>query len=181
VDPSGDWGDDEFAAALEVVERRIGDGQVLGVKDNVEYGRDLVSGDAWACVAYSGDILQFNLEARQDGAEVDPYGFAVPESGGLLWSDNFLMPRMSGRQEEVQKLIDFYYDPQVAATVAAWVNYITPVVGAQDAMVDIDEDLVENEAIFPTEETLARTAVFRTLDVAEDGRYSSEFAAVTGT
>ncbi|MCL2090555.1 MAG: spermidine/putrescine ABC transporter substrate-binding protein [Micrococcales bacterium] len=180
VDPSSDWGDDQFGAALEVVEQHVGDGHVRGVKNNLNYQIDLTSGSALACVAYSGDILQLNLEAREDGAEEDPYGFAVPDSGGLLWSDNFLVPYTSDRVEESQKLIDFYYDPHVAATVAAWVNYITPVVGAQEAMADIDEELVENETIFPTKETLARTTVFRPLDEAEDAQYSSEFARATG-
>ncbi len=180
VDPSSDWGDDDFGKALEVVEQKLTDKQLRGVKNNVDYQADLTSGSALACVAYSGDILQLNLAAREEGAEEDPYGFAVPDSGGLLWSDNFLLPHTSDRVTEAQKLIDFYYDPHVAATVAAWVNYITPVVGAKDAMVDIDEELVGNDAIFPTEETLARTAVIRPLDEAEDGRYGSEFTRVTG-
>jgi spermidine/putrescine transport system substrate-binding protein len=181
VDPSSDWGDDEFRTALDLVKRHLADGHLRGVKNNTGYMEDLTSGNAWACVAYSGDILQLNLEAREAGAEEDPYGFAVPDSGGLLWSDNFLMPYTSDRVEEVQKLIDFYYDPHVAATVAAWVNYITPVAGAQEAMAGVDADLVENEAIFPTDETLARTTVIRPLDEVEDYRYGSEFTAATGT
>ena len=181
VDPSSDWGDDEFGTALEVVEQHLADGHLRGVKNNVNYQVDLTHGSALACVAYSGDILQLNLAAREEGAEEDPYGFAVPDSGGLLWSDNFLMPYTSDRVEEAQKLINFYYDPHVAAMVAAWVNYITPVVGAQEAMADVDEELVGNETIFPSDETLARTAVIRPLDEVEDSRYGAEFAAATGT
>ncbi len=179
VDPSSSWGDDEFGSALEVVDRYVKNRQVRAVKDN-SYKEDLVSGDAWACVAYSGDIFQLNTEARANGAEEDPFGFAVPEAGGLLWSDNFLMPSESDRVEDVQKLIDFYYDPLVAATVAAWVNYITPVAGAREAMADIDPELAESEAIFPTEESLSRTAVIRTLTADEDARYADRFLAVTG-
>lgn len=181
VNPSDGWGDDEFGIALEVVEQHRADGHLRGVKNNANYQVDLTSGSALACVAYSGDILQLNLAAREEGAEEDPYGFAVPDSGGLLWSDNFVMPYTSDRLEESQKLIDFYYDPHVAATVATWVNYITPVVGAQEAMADIDEELVENETLFPTRETLDRTAVIRALDEAEDRRYGSEFARATRT
>lgn len=179
VDPSSDWADDEFGSALEIVDRYMKNGQVRAVKDN-SYKEDLVSGDAWACVAYSGDIFQLNTEARLNGADHDLFGFAVPDSGGLLWSDNFLMPSKSDRAADVQKLIDFFYDPLVAATVAAWVNYITPVAGAQEAMLDIDPELAESEAIFPSEESLSRTAVIRTLTADEDSRYADQFLAATG-
>ena len=49
-----------------------------------------------------------------------------------------------------EKLMDYYYDPEVAATLAAWVNYICPVEGAKQAMEKIDTSLVDNELIFPT-------------------------------
>jgi spermidine/putrescine transport system substrate-binding protein len=43
----------------------------------------------------------------------------------------------------------------VAAEIAAWVNYISPVVGAQEAMREIDPELAENPLIFPDEDMLA--------------------------
>ena len=45
--------------------------------------------------------------------------------------------------------MNYYYDPEVAATLAAWVNYICPVEGAQQAMAKIDKCLVDNPLIFP--------------------------------
>ena len=173
VDPSSDWGDDEFGAALEVVDRYVKNGQVRAVKGN-SYKEDLVSGDVWATVAYSGDIFQLNAEGAGQ------FEFAVPEAGGLLWSDCFVVPSTTERVTDVQKLVDFYYDPVVAATVAAWVNYITPVVGAQEAMTEIDPELAESEAIFPTETTLSRTAVFRTLTPEETARYDDQYLTATG-
>ena len=56
-------------------------------------------------------------------------------------------------------LMNYYYDPEVAAQVAAWVNYITPVQGAQEAMADIDPELVENPMIFPTTRSWRRSRV----------------------
>lgn len=175
IDPSSEWGDDEFGAALEVVERHVKNGHVRAIRGN-SYKEDLVSGDVWATVAYSGDIFQLNAEGRDD----DQFGFAVPEAGGLLWSDCFVVPSTTDRVADVQKLIDFYYDPLVAAAVAAWVNYITPVRGAQEAMTDIDPELAESEAIFPTEKTLSRTAAFRTLTPEENARYDDQYLTATG-
>jgi len=173
VDPSGDWGDDEFTAALEVIVEQIGSGQIRQVRGN-SYTQDLVSGDAIACMAWSGDVVALNFEND------DRFGFAIPDAGGNLWSDNFIVPKTSSRLADAQTLIDHYYDPAVAAQVAAWVNYITPVVGAQEAMADVDESLVENELIFPTEETLSRVHQVRMLTPEEEEDFNGRFLDVIG-
>lgn len=173
VDPSGDWGDDEFTAALEVIVEQIGSGQIRQVRGN-SYTQDLVSGDAIACMAWSGDVVALNFEND------DRFGFAIPDAGGNLWSDNFIVPKTSSRLADAQTLIDYYYDPAVAAQVAAWVNFITPVVGAQEAMADVDESLVENELIFPTEATLSRVHQVRMLTPEEEEDFNGRFLDVIG-
>ncbi|MFW8745503.1 extracellular solute-binding protein, partial [Mesorhizobium japonicum] len=87
------------------------------------YTDDLVSGDALAAICWSGDIESINA---QHGRR---WTFALPDAGGTLWNDNFVVPLGSRHKQDVEALIDFYYDPQIAAQVAAYVNYITPVVG----------------------------------------------------
>ena len=52
--------------------------------------------------------------------------------------------------------MNYYYDPQVAAQVAAYVNYICPVQGAKEAMGAIHPELVDNPLIFPDDATLAK-------------------------
>ncbi len=173
VDPSGDWGEDEYTAALDVLTEQISAGQIRQVRGN-SYTQDLVSGDALAVIAWSGDIQALNLEND------DRFGFAIPDAGGTLWSDNLMVPTTSSRLADAEKLFDYYYDPAVAAQVAAWVNYITPVEGAKEAMADVDPDLVDNELIFPTEETLSKVAVFRTLTADEDESYGSRFLEAIG-
>jgi spermidine/putrescine transport system substrate-binding protein len=174
VDPAATtWGDDEFYNALDLLKKQIASGQIRSVKGN-SYKEDLISGDAVAVIGWSGDIQQLNFEND------DQFEFALPESGGHLWSDNLMVPSTSGQVADAQKLFDFYYDPVVAATVAAYVNYITPVAGAQEAMKDIDPTLVDNELIFPSEETMANVAMWRTLTPDEDEKYSSAFLEAIG-
>ena len=48
-----------------------------------------------------------------------------------------------------------------SAELAAWVQYICPVVGAQEAMEKIDPSLVDNPLIFPTTEDLEKTTCSR--------------------
>ena len=62
-----------------------------------------------------------------------------------------LIPAMAAHQKNAQKIINYYYDPANAAEVAAYVQYITPVKGAKEAIAKIDPTLVENQLIFPTE------------------------------
>ncbi|WP_337587574.1 polyamine ABC transporter substrate-binding protein [Crystallibacter crystallopoietes] len=120
VDISGQWGTAEFDSALEVLSKQISDGQIRQVKGN-SYKEDLISGDALAVFAWSGDITQLNFE------EGDKWEFALPDAGGTLWSDNMMVPIGSPHKANAEALMDYYYDPENAATVAAYVNYICPV------------------------------------------------------
>lgn len=169
----GEWGDDEFFDALDVLEAQIASGQIRQVKGN-SYAEDLVSGDALAVICWSGDITMLNFENG------DKWEFVLPEAGGTLWSDNMMVPVGSRHQKNAETLMNYYYDPVVAAEVAAYVNYISPVVGAREAMEQFDPSLVDNQLIFPSEETLARAHVFRSLTAEEETRYSDAFQRVIG-
>ncbi|MEG1443708.1 ABC transporter substrate-binding protein [Glutamicibacter sp.] len=173
VDIAGQWGESEFGAAADVLRENIGNGQIRQVKGN-SYKEDFVSGDAIAGIVWSGDIVQMNFEND------DQWEFVIPEAGGTLWSDNLMVPVASPRKANSEKLMDFYYDPAVAAQVAAYVNFICPVVGAQEEMEKIDPDLVGNPLIFPTDEDLAKAHVFRSLEADEETALNSEFQSAIG-
>ena len=171
VDIAGDWGDDEFNAANDIFAKQVSDGQIRNIKGNA-YLEDLKSEDTLAAIVWSGDITVINAEAG------DHWEFAIPTAGGTLWNDNFLVPIGSPRKANAEALINYYYEPEVAAEVAAWVNYITPVVGAKEAAMAIDPELAENQLIFPNEETLATSHVFRGLSAAEEQTYNAAFQKV---
>jgi spermidine/putrescine transport system substrate-binding protein len=165
------FSDDTFANALEFLTGNISDGQIRRVTGNA-YTDDLVSGKALAAIAWSGDIESINAEHG------DQWEFAIPEAGGTLWNDNFLIPIGSRHKDNAEALMNFYYEPEIAAQVAAYVNYITPVDGAQDAMTAIDPTLAENPLIFPDADLLKRAHVFHDLTPAQDQAYSSAFQKV---
>ncbi|MCL3860218.1 spermidine/putrescine ABC transporter substrate-binding protein [Actinotalea sp. K2] len=173
VDVAGEWGDDEFFRALEVLDEQISSGQIRQVKGN-SYAEDLVSGDALAVIGWSGDITVLNFENGEN------WEFVLPEAGGTLWSDNLMIPIGSPHKANAEALMDYYYQPEVAAEVAAYVNYICPVEGAREAMEAIDPELVDNQLIFPDDETLSRSHVFRALSPEEETRYNNEFQSVIG-
>lgn len=172
VDISGDFSADEFNAALDIFREQVTGGQIRNVRGNA-YTEDLVNEDTLAAIAWSGDITLLNFEAGYE-----KWKFVIPEAGGTLWADNFLIPIGSPRKTNAETLINYYYEPEVAAEVAAWVNYITPVEGAREAMEAIDPELADNELIFPSEATLENTRIFRGLSGQEENEFQAAFQSV---
>ena len=162
---------DQYMAALDVLQQQVDSGQVKQVKGN-SYKEDLLNGQAWAAIGWSGDIFQINAENG------DQWGFALPDTGGTLWSDNLLIPSTATNKAGAEALMDFYYQPAIAAQVAAYVNYVCPVQGAQAEMEKIDPELAASEWIFPTDAILNNAQVFRPLTPEEQSEYSDAFGRV---
>ena len=138
-----------------------------------EYAQDLAKGNVVACEAWSGDVIQLQFSNPD-------IKFIAPEEGLSLWSDNSLVPNKATHKTNAEMLMDYYYDPQVAAELAAWVNYICPVQGAQEAMTKIDPSLADNKLIFPDDELLSKTYDFMALSPEEEEQYQQDFARVIG-
>jgi len=173
VDPSGDFTEDQFMNAIDFLKGKIADGFIRQVKGN-SYSESLVNGDAVAVIGWSGDL--FILRSENDGK----FDFAIPESGGTLWSDNLLVPSTSTHKKNAELLMNHYYDPKIAAEVAAYVNYICPVEEAQPELEKIDPDLASSPFIFPDEATLNQVKVFRSLTSDETTKYQAAFDEAVG-
>jgi len=165
----------QFMNAVDFLAKKIADGWIRGVKGN-EYAEDLTSGDATAVIGWSGDM--FILASENEGK----FDFAIPESGGTISGDNLMIPSTAtaAAKANAEKLINYYYDPVVAAEVAAYVNYVCPVNGAQAEMEKIDPTLAKSEYIFPTSKTLANLSVFRSLTPAEESTWAEAFQKAQG-
>ena len=167
--------EDQYMNAVDFMAKKISDGWIRGVKGN-EYAEDLTSGDATAVIGWSGDM--FILASENEGK----FDFAIPESGGTISSDNFVIPYTvtADAKANAEKMINYYYDPAVAAEVAAYVNYVCPVKGAQAEMEKIDPDLAKSEYIFPTDKTMKNLNVFRALTNDEETTWTEAFQKAAG-
>ncbi len=167
--------EDQFMNAVDFMSKKIADGWIRGVKGN-EYAEDLTSGDATAVIGWSGDM--FILASENEGK----FDFAIPESGGTISGDNLMIPSTASPAGKAngEKLINYYYDPVVAAEVAAYVNYVCPVKGAQAEMEKIAPELATSEYIFPTEKTSSRLNVFRSLTPDEETKWAEAFQQAQG-
>jgi spermidine/putrescine transport system substrate-binding protein len=98
----------------------------------------------------------------------------------MLFSDNMQIPVGAPHAFTAQKFMDFVYQPEIAAKIAAYVNYITPVKGAQEELRKIDPELAESPYIFPSDELLERSYIFRQLDAEEERELQDAFQSAIG-
>ncbi|MSZ28643.1 MAG: extracellular solute-binding protein, partial [Actinobacteria bacterium] len=167
--------EDQFMNAVDFLAKKSSDGWIRGIKGN-EYAVDLTSGDATAVIGWSGDM--FILASENEGK----FDFAIPDSGGTISGDNLMIPSTASAEGKAnaEKLINFYYDPVIAAEVAAYVNYVCPVKGAQAEMEKIAPELASSPYIFPDDATSKKLSVFRSLTPAEETTWGEAFQKVAG-
>ncbi|HET9658380.1 MAG TPA: spermidine/putrescine ABC transporter substrate-binding protein [Kineosporiaceae bacterium] len=175
---------DDFSNALTVLDKQLNSGQIRQVVGN-SYVDAMKSGDALMVLCWSGDVAQVNadLKAKDPTLTEDTFAFVKPEAGGMFWSDNMLIPVGSPHKQNAETLMNYYYDPKVAAKVAAWVNYVCPVQGARDEMAKIDgidKALLDSPMIFPTQEYLTDCHVIRLLTAQEETDFTAAFQKVLG-
>ena len=161
--------EDQWSAAIEALTQQIDSGQIRQVAGN-DYIAAMESGDVIAVIGWSGDMFQLG----------EDFGVALPETGGTLWTDNMLVPALAAHKKNAELVMNYYYDPEVAAQVAAFVQYICPVDGAKAAMEKIDPALVSNPWVFPTEAELANSKVFMTLTAEQNEQYERDFQKAIG-
>jgi spermidine/putrescine transport system substrate-binding protein len=173
VDIESKFTEAQFMNGVDFLKKKISDGFIRKVAGN-SYKEDLISGDAIAVIGWSGDLFQLNSDNK------GKFDFALPESGGTLWSDNMMIPSTSKNRVNAEKVMNYYYEPAVAAQVAAYVNYICPVKGAQAAMEKIDPALAKSPYIFPDATALSKAKVFRALTPAEETTFTTAFQKASG-
>ena len=171
---------DEIHAAIEHIQPYVDNGHIRRFTGN-DYGDDLVNGNLAACFAWSGDIVQLQLDNPD-------LRFVVPEEGLMLWADNMMIPKGSTNQDEAHEWMNFVYQPRVAAKIASWVNFIPPVVGTKEALLELADEIEDEELaaladdplIFPDAETRANSYIFRALDEEEEREMDDAFQALIG-
>ncbi len=160
----------DFDKAIKRLQQGVDSGQIRQFTGN-DYSGLLAKGDIWAAVGWSGDMVQLT-------ADNPNLKFTLPEAGGMIWTDNMMIPK-GGDVFTASTFMNFVYDPKVAAQIEAYVNFICPVEGASEEIKAIDAELADNELIFPSEETLAKVKIFDA-EAADDKGYKQQFQTVIG-
>ena len=173
VDPQNATERDAEAAAQKLTEQRES-GIVRDYYGN-NYADALAREDLWVTMAWSGDVFQLQF----DNPDLQ---FVVPEEGGILWVDNMAIPKGAEHPVDAHMFMDYVYDPEAAAQIAAWVNYICPVPAAQDILKEAKDKYTQTVAnsplVFPTPEMEAKLHHYKDLDEEEEEVWNELFGAV---
>ncbi|MGV4890503.1 ABC transporter substrate-binding protein [Streptomyces viridosporus] len=163
---------DDYDAATARLQKAVDKGQIRRFTGN-DYTADLTKGDLAACLAWAGDIVQL----RADNPDIE---FLIPDSGYMTSSDNMMVPNKARHKENAERLIDYYFEPQPAAELAAYINFVCPVDGVKDELAKLDEDAANNPLILPDQDMQAKSRAFRSLSSEEETVFEEKFAKLTG-
>jgi spermidine/putrescine transport system substrate-binding protein len=163
--------------AVAKLQQAKADGIIRAVKGN-SYADDLRNKVADLVMAWSGDMIQVLVDtANQKKRDIQ---FVVPDEGGMLWTDNNMIPKGAQHKGTAELLIDWYYIPENAALVEDYVNYICPVKGADVALQQIDPEVASNPLIFPPDSITSRLHIFGALNEDDEAYFNQQFAKVLG-
>jgi spermidine/putrescine transport system substrate-binding protein len=143
--------DASFTKAIDRIQKAVDSGQIRQFTGN-DYTGPLSKGDLAAALSWSGDVVQLTLDNKD-------LQWNLPETGGAIWTDNMLIPK-GGDVFTASTFMDFVYRPAIAAQIAAYINYVSPVKGAKEEMEKLDPDLAANPLVFPDDDTLSKVAIF---------------------
>jgi len=111
----------------------------------------------------------------------------MPEDGGSIWTAVLVIPKTAQNPVDALTLMDFFYDPKVAAGLATYINYITPVPEARDVIIREAEaakgddkaflmQIANSPLVFPTDADYGKVRYYRTFaNSAERDEYQSIF------
>lgn len=163
---------DDMVGAVAKIEEVAGTGQFRKFTGN-DYTTDLTKGNIVLAMAYSGDMVQL----QSDNPNLR---FAYPEEGAMLFTDNLMLPAEVAHPYAAEKMFDYLYEPEVAAKLCAYVNYISPVDGIRPILERTDPEIAENELIFPPDDVRGRLKPYPALSTREESQMYEAMAKVTG-
>jgi spermidine/putrescine transport system substrate-binding protein len=160
--------DASFDRAYKRIKKAVDSGQIRQFTGN-DYAPLLAKGDVWAAMAWSGDLVQ--LKADHPGLK-----WNLPSTGGIVWTDNMLIPK-GGNVYGASVLMNWYYQPSIMAKVEDYVNYIPPVAGTNQALAKLDPTTAHNPLIIPPASVLANVHQFDAKAV-NNQKYKRKFQAL---
>jgi spermidine/putrescine transport system substrate-binding protein len=163
---------DQLLGAIEKIDKANQEGQFRRFTGN-DYTTDLAKGNVWLSLAYSGDLIQL----QSDNPDLR---FAYPEEGAMFFTDNMMMPAKVEHPYAAETMMNYVYEPEVAAIICAWVNYISPVKGVREILAKTDPELAENELIFPPAEVASNLHPYPALSTSDERAMQEAMAQVTG-
>jgi putrescine transport system substrate-binding protein len=136
--------------------------------DSSQYIDDLANGEICLAVGWSGDVFL----AADDAAEDVSVWYSIPNEGTVIWFDMMGIPADAKNIDNAHQFIEYILRPEVVAEITNYVWYSNPNLVANTTEGLIDPEILEDPAIYPTEETL-KMLFADTADSPQKSRISS--------
>jgi spermidine/putrescine transport system substrate-binding protein len=136
-----------------------------------EYLQNFASKKTWAAMVWSGDLAS-------SGSEDDV--FQVPDEGVMIWTDNMVIPKGAVNKYTAELMINFVYDPVIAAQIEDYVYYVCPVKGADVEIKKLDPGAESNPLIFPPADVQAKYHNFQFLSDELESSLDELYLDLTG-
>ena len=143
---------DKWTQAAAVLQKQKDDGIPRGYFDQ-GYINQLENGNTWITQAWSGDVFI----AQQSG--YPELKFIVPDEGVMFWHDNMMIPVGAENPLDALTYMNYAYDPHVAALMANYIWYITPVAAAKPIVASLagGKAVASSPLVFPDQAMLDKT------------------------
>ena len=117
----------------------------------VDAESDLVTGKAWAAMAYNSDVAWLQ--------EIDPnIRYVLPREGGLIWADYLAVLATSKRKALAFAFLEFLSQPAIAARQASFSQAATP---NRKAFPLLPAGVRENPLIYPSAASLEKSEMLQ--------------------
>ena len=163
---------DDMLGAVDKIDEANKKGQIRSFTGN-NYVGDLTKGNLWVSIAYSGDLPQLAL----DNPELR---FVIPEEGGILWTDNMMMPQKPPHPYAAETMMNYMYDPKVAAKLTAYIQYVSPVVGVKEELQKTDPKIAGSALVFPSDKDRAKLQGYPQLSPEDENKMVQAMQKVVG-
>jgi spermidine/putrescine transport system substrate-binding protein len=160
---------DQVMEAIDKIEKASRDGQIRKFTGN-EYTSDVARGDSELILGWSGDAPQMALDNKN-------VGYSQPEEGFMVFTDSMQVPVGAPHAFTAEKYMNFVYDPDIAAQITTYVQYVPPVKGVREKLAKTDADLLENELVYPD---LAKTHNFKQFSPEDEAEIDAAFQRAIG-
>ena len=137
-----------------------------------EYLQDFGQKKVWAAMVWSGDLAS-------SGGPDDKFIF--PEEGTLIWTDNMLIPKGAANKYSAELMMNYVYDPKVAALIENYIYYVSPVKGADEELKKLDASTEGNPLLFPPADVVLKQHNFQALSDANEKVLNDLYSTLSGT
>jgi spermidine/putrescine transport system substrate-binding protein len=106
----------------------------------------LLSGEAQVLVGWSGEAIYAQ-------SQNDAITFILPEEGGMLWGDSFVISADSPNREAAELFLNFVLRPEISAQIVNAYSYPS---ANEAALPFVDPEIANNPVVYPSVEDIRK-------------------------